>query len=92
MKSKAGRSPRAYLVHSRTNESSLGRDRGETAPKEQLSLLAKTSFGIHVVGKLRQAATGRQCLEPLTGVDPDTYRGCYQRQPVIREDTQQTFN
>jgi hypothetical protein len=32
-----------------------------------------------------------QCLEPLTGVDPDTHRGCCQWQPAIREVTQQTF-
>lgn len=30
----------------------------EMAPKEQLSTVPKTSFGIHVVGKLKQAATG----------------------------------
>jgi hypothetical protein len=52
------------------------------------------SFGIHMVGKLRQAAIGSQCLELLTGgggVDPVMYRACCLRQPVIREVTQQTF-
>jgi hypothetical protein len=49
------------------------------------------SFGIHVVGKLRQAAIGSLRLEPLTEVYPDTYRGCCQRQQVIRELTQQPF-
>ena len=50
-----------------------------------------TSLDIHVVGKLRQAAVGDQCLELLIGVDPDTYRGCYQRQLATSEITQQTF-
>lgn len=35
------------------------------------SLLPMAGFGIHVVGKLRQAAVRGQCLELLMGVDPD---------------------
>ena len=50
-----------------------------------------TGSGVHVVGKLRQAAVRGQGLELLIGVDPDTYRGCCQSQPVVREVTQQTF-
>ena len=51
-----------------------------------------TSLDIHVVGKLRQAAVGDQCLELLIGVDPDTYRGCCQRQLAIRDVTQPGFS
>ena len=50
-----------------------------------------TGSGVHVVGKLRQAAVRGQSLELLIGVDPDTYRGCYQRQLATSEITQQTF-
>lgn len=44
-----------------------------------------TSFGICGMGKLRQAADGSQCLKLLAGFSPDTDRGFYLRQPVIRE-------
>jgi len=32
-----------------------------------------TNVGICVVGKMRQAAVGSQCLKLLMGVDPDSY-------------------
>lgn len=50
-----------------------------------------SGFGI-CVGKLRQEAVGGQCLELLTGVDPDAYRGGRQRQPAMREAAQLTLS
>ena len=47
-----------------------------------------SGFGIHMVGKQRQAATGGQCLEPWTRVDSGKDRG--QRQSD-REAAQQPF-
>jgi hypothetical protein len=47
-----------------------------------------TSFDIYVIDKQGQAGIGDQCLELLTRVDLDTYRGYCQRQPVIREAAQ----
>lgn len=40
--------------------------------------------GIHMVGKQREEAVGDQCLDLMTGVDPDVYRGCYQKHPAFR--------
>jgi hypothetical protein len=51
----------------------------------------KISFGIHVVGKLRQATVGGQCLKLLRGVDADIYMGYCTRQAVKKEVTHQTF-
>ena len=45
-----------------------------------------------MAGKLRQAAVKVQCLEPLTGwIKIPTGAAAFQRQPAIREITQQTF-
>lgn len=71
MKAKADRSPRAYVVSSRPNERPLERDGEERALKGQLSVLPKASFGIHVLDKLRQAATGGQSLRLLTGAEQE---------------------
>lgn len=53
--------------------------------------LLNAHFGIHVVGKPRQAAVEGQCLDPVSRVDPDSYRGCCQRLPEFKEDGQQAF-
>lgn len=65
---------------------------GDLPPQVPVRAPDLNGFGIHVVGKPRQTAVGGQCLEPLTGLHPDIYRGCCLRHPVIRDSEGAEFN
>ena len=52
-----------------------------------IASMQKAFFHIHVIGKLRQAGMGGQCLE----IGPDTDGCCCRQQPVIREIIQETL-